>query len=111
MPVFTQHTPPTAAHSGLVDALAAELSGSPAATGEPRIYENEIPQARIIHVLVIWDLWEPMPHRARSGVIFDAYEKVDPARAQLVKFAAGFTYKGGFELVRETEPAGNLRHQ
>jgi hypothetical protein len=80
-------------HDQLVDVLEAELAGLPSATGEPRIYEEEITQTQTLHVLVIWDQWLGVPAAARGPIIYDAYEKVDPARMLRLKFAFGFTYE------------------
>ena len=107
MPVFSHRTPAFIDHDKLVDAVVAELQNSPSATGEPRIYEDEISQTQTIHVLVIWDRWLGVPAAARGPIIYDAYEKVDPARMLRIKFAFGFTYDeaiaGGY-LPYKVEP-------
>ena len=114
MPVFSHRGQPVGDRDRLVAVLEAELKQDPSATGEPQIYEEEITQTQTLHVLVIWDRWQGVPAAARSSIIFDAYERVDPARMLRLKFAFGFTFEeaitGGYlpykiqDTIRPTDP-------
>lgn len=114
MPVFSHQGPAVINHDELVDALASELSGVPVPPPQPQIYEDEIPQTRTLHVLVIWDRWQGVPGSARGPIIYDAYEKFDRTKMLRVKFAFGFTYDeavaGGYlpykveSTIRQSDP-------
>jgi hypothetical protein len=92
MPVFTHQSQSVPNHDELVNAIVAELNGSAPGTSEPQIYENEIHQTQTLHVLVIWHRWSGVPASSRGPIIYDAYERFDPARMHRIKFAFGFTY-------------------
>ncbi len=57
----------------LVDRLATRISGTPS-LDEPYIIQDQIPQTRSRHVVVIWDAWARMPRAERGRVIADAFE-------------------------------------
>ncbi len=58
-------------HSGLVDALVAELKSS-LDFGQPLIEEEEF-KTGAIKVSVTWDRWDPLSEEERSSVIIEAY--------------------------------------
>ena len=96
MPVFKHEQVHAPQWDGLVNDLAAELrplgtslvpSSNPLThplpsmpmgwPERPAIYEDEIPYASAVHVLVVWDRWQDVPHASRGGIILEAYKQVD----------------------------------
>jgi hypothetical protein len=94
MPVRKKVAKPPHNHPELVAALAEELRhpkerGGP---GIPDIQEETQTFGGRIHVLVLWDKWEGVPHPERGPIILDAYREARGEREMLnISVATGFT--------------------
>ena len=75
--------------------LAVDVNGP---ARQPLIYEESIDQTDTVHVVVYWDRWAEVPSEERSGMILDAYERVDRSLVPKVTFAMGVTFGEAAEL-------------
>lgn len=100
MPVYRPQHVPVPQWQVLVDELADEIGRPTQRPGAPAVYEDEVPQTQLMHVLVIWPRWEEVPQERRGAIILDAYEQADEARKRQIRFAIGVTpdeaIRGGY---------------
>jgi hypothetical protein len=100
MPVFPKAPPLPAVGSRdqLVDQLADELQVV-GERGEPLIFENPVQATDKFFVIVVWSAWVSIPWSQRTGIILDAYRRVEathpdaPPRARQITMASGLTWE------------------
>jgi hypothetical protein len=74
-----------------VNELAHRFRQSPDLPDPPLVVVNRTPQARSIHVLVIWDKWKNLSIPERGRVIADAFAAAWPEEQDVVRFPMGLT--------------------
>lgn len=75
----------------LVKQLTEEFR-APAPGAQPPLISVEKQWSDRLHVLVVWDAWEPLPQQERSRIIMDAFQNAEgQERALQVSVAMGLT--------------------
>ena len=95
MAIYKKKAKPPHNHPELVSALAGyldEKKSKARGKGVPDIFEQSQTYGNSLHVRVVWDHWEGIPHPERGPIILDAYRKQRGEREMLkITLVQGFT--------------------
>ena len=95
MAIHKKKAKPPHSHPELVHALAEYLDQKKSKArgrGIPEIFEISQTYGNSLHVEVVWDRWEGVPHPERGPIILDAYRRKRGDLEMLrITIAQGFT--------------------
>lgn len=78
-------------YATLVRLLARRFAQSDESPDVPLVVVNRVPQARTVHVVVVWDRWRDLTPPQRDRVIVDAFGAAHPEQKESVSFPMGLT--------------------
>lgn len=95
MAIYKKKAKPPHNHPELVTVLAKyldEKKKDAKGKGVPDIFEQTQTYGNSLHVRVVWDRWEGVPHPERGPIILDAYGKQrGKVEMQRITLVQGFT--------------------